>query len=85
MRRAPWRAPCLASAWSTSRPKGWSWRARRRGARRRGDILAYVDADCRVPLQWLERIERRFARHDAVVAVTGPYRFYDWDRDRPRC
>jgi glycosyltransferase involved in cell wall biosynthesis len=43
------------------------------------DILAYVDADCRAPLQWLERIERRFMRHDAAVAVTGPYRFYDWD------
>ena len=43
------------------------------------DILAYVDADCRVPLQWLERIERRFQGRDAVVAVTGPYRFYDWD------
>jgi len=42
------------------------------------DILAYVDADCRVPLQWLERLHRRFAR-DTVVAVTGPYRFYDWD------
>ena len=50
-----------------------------------GDILAYVDADCRVPLQWLERVERRFRRRAAVVAVTGPYRFYDWDftvRDR---
>jgi glycosyltransferase involved in cell wall biosynthesis len=44
-----------------------------------GDILAYVDADCRAPLQWLERVATRFA--DArVVAVTGPYRFYDWDR-----
>ena len=45
-----------------------------------GEILAYVDADCRAPLQWLERIERRFKRHAALVAVTGPYRFYDWDR-----
>jgi glycosyltransferase involved in cell wall biosynthesis len=45
----------------------------------RGEILAYVDADCRAPLQWLERIERRFERRPAVVAVTGPYRFYDWD------
>jgi glycosyltransferase involved in cell wall biosynthesis len=44
-----------------------------------GDVLAYVDADCRAPLQWLQRIERRFERHPAVVAVTGPYRFYDWD------
>ena len=44
-----------------------------------GDVLAYVDADCRAPLQWLERVERRFARAPAQVAVTGPYRFYDWD------
>ena len=44
-----------------------------------GHVLAYVDADCRAPLQWLERIERRFEHHPAVVAVTGPYRFYDWD------
>jgi glycosyltransferase involved in cell wall biosynthesis len=43
------------------------------------DILAYVDADCRAPLQWLERIERRLARRGEAVAVTGPYRFYDWD------
>jgi glycosyltransferase involved in cell wall biosynthesis len=41
-------------------------------------ILAYVDADCRVPFQWLERVEQRL-RARAVVAVTGPYRFYDWD------
>ena len=44
------------------------------------DILAYVDADCRVPLQWIERVEQRFARDPDLVAVTGPYRFYDWDR-----
>jgi glycosyltransferase involved in cell wall biosynthesis len=44
-----------------------------------GHVLAYVDADCRAPLQWLERIERRFERYPAIVAVTGPYRFYDWD------
>jgi glycosyltransferase involved in cell wall biosynthesis len=43
-----------------------------------GDVLTYIDADCRAPLQWLERMEQRF-RGDDVVAVTGPYRFYDWD------
>jgi glycosyltransferase involved in cell wall biosynthesis len=54
--------------------------ARERGRRAAtSDILAYVDADCRVPLQWLERIEHRFDRRAPVVAVTGPYRFYDWD------
>jgi glycosyltransferase involved in cell wall biosynthesis len=44
-----------------------------------GDVLAFVDADCRVPLQWTERIEHRLARRPSIVAVTGPYRFYDWD------
>ena len=44
-----------------------------------GDILAYIDADCRVPLLWMARVERRFLRHPSPVAVTGPYRFYDWD------
>ena len=43
------------------------------------DIVAYVDADCRVPLQWLERIEARFTKRPSIVAVTGPYRYYDWD------
>ena len=43
-----------------------------------GDILVYVDADCRAPFQWLERIERRFARRPDLIALSGPYRFYDW-------
>ncbi len=45
----------------------------------RGDVLAYLDADCRAPITWLERIEERFSSRPALVAVTGPYRFYDWD------
>jgi glycosyltransferase involved in cell wall biosynthesis len=44
-----------------------------------GDVLAYLDADCRAPVMWLERLERRFLRSPKSVAVTGPYRFYDWD------
>jgi glycosyltransferase involved in cell wall biosynthesis len=44
-----------------------------------GDLLVYLDADCRAPLTWLERVERRFLRDPAVVALSGPYRFYDWD------
>src|SRR5262249_6246780 len=43
------------------------------------DILAYVDADCPAPLRWLEFVEARFAAEEDLVAVTGPYRFYDWD------
>jgi len=43
------------------------------------DIVAYIDADCRVPITWLERVEAHFSKPHPPVAVTGPYRFYDWD------
>jgi glycosyltransferase involved in cell wall biosynthesis len=44
-----------------------------------GEVLVYLDADCRAPLMWLERIEARFAADPALLALSGPYRFYDWD------
>jgi glycosyltransferase involved in cell wall biosynthesis len=44
-----------------------------------GDILVYLDADCRAPLTWLERVEGRFLRHPNLIALSGPYRYYDWD------
>ena len=44
-----------------------------------GDILVYLDADCRAPLTWVERIERRFEQTPALIALSGPYRYYDWD------
>lgn len=43
------------------------------------EIVAYIDADCRSPITWLERVEARFRGRQAPIAVTGPYRFYDWD------
>jgi glycosyltransferase involved in cell wall biosynthesis len=42
------------------------------------DIIAYVDADCRAPITWLEHVEAQFSRRRGTVAVTGPYRYYDW-------
>jgi hypothetical protein len=36
-----------------------------------GDVLVYVDADCRAPLTWLERIERRFQRRSRLIALSG--------------
>src|SRR5690349_12852393 len=54
--------------------------ARETGRREtKADVLAYIDADCRAPITWLESVEARFASPTAPVAVTGPYRFYDWD------
>jgi glycosyltransferase involved in cell wall biosynthesis len=44
-----------------------------------GDILVYLDADCRAPLTWLERVEQRFLRTPGLIALSGPYRYYDWD------
>ena len=44
-----------------------------------GDVLVYLDADCRAPLMWLESIERHFLRHSQLIALSAPYRFYDWD------
>ena len=38
----------------------------------RGDILAYVDADCRPPIGWLESIERRFDERPAVIVLVAP-------------
>ena len=43
-----------------------------------GDVLVYLDADCRAPLTWLARIERHFLRDRRLLALSGPYRYYDW-------
>jgi glycosyltransferase involved in cell wall biosynthesis len=44
-----------------------------------GDVLLYIDADCRAPVSLVASMESRFLRSPGTVAVTGPYRFYDWD------
>ncbi len=54
--------------------------ARETGRREaRGNLLVYVDADCRAPLTWLDRIARHFERDADLIALSGPYRYYDWD------
>jgi glycosyltransferase involved in cell wall biosynthesis len=54
--------------------------ARERGRQEsRADLLVYVDADCRAPLTWLERIAERFEDDEELIALSGNYRFYDWD------
>jgi len=54
--------------------------ARERGRQAaRSQLLVYVDADCRAPLTWLEKVAARFDADDALIALSGNYRFYDWD------
>lgn len=57
-------------------------------ARQRGfkasqyEYLAFVDADCKVPIGWVSValntfFNKAFFRTDEIVAVSGPLRFYD--------
>lgn len=42
-----------------------------------GVLVANIDADTLVPPGWLDRVEAEFARDPALVAVSGPYDYYD--------
>jgi glycosyltransferase involved in cell wall biosynthesis len=54
--------------------------ARETGRREaRGNLLVYIDADCRAPLTWLARVAGHFERDPDLIALSGPYRYYDWD------
>jgi glycosyltransferase involved in cell wall biosynthesis len=54
--------------------------ARERGRlEARGNLLVYIDADCRAPLTWLARVAEHFERDADLIALSGPYRYYDWD------
>ena len=48
--------------------------ARQRGfLETKGDIIAYLDADTRMPAHWLEKIKASFEADQRLVAVSGPY------------
>ena len=41
-----------------------------------GELIANIDADCLPAADWLSEGVRRF-RHDGIVAVSGPYYYFD--------
>jgi glycosyltransferase involved in cell wall biosynthesis len=43
----------------------------------RGEILVSTDADVKLPSNWLNNIANYFNKHPEVVAIGGPYSFYD--------
>lgn len=48
-----------------------------------GNILAYIDADTRLPSGWLDVVEKTFAARADVVSLSGSARYFDapaWQR-----
>lgn len=53
-------------------------RARQKGLEAAsGDILAFIDADTRMPAGWLIKVLDAYARRVNLVCVSGPYRYFD--------
>lgn len=48
-----------------------------RGAREaKGTILCFTEADCEVPVTWVQTIAEYFATHPSVAAISGGYTFH---------
>lgn len=56
-------------------------RARARGlTEARGTILAYTDADTRMPLTWPARVQNAFINKKHIASISGPYTYYDMSK-----
>lgn len=42
-----------------------------------GDLIANVDADTMLPKGWIDRVTREFSANQNLVALSGPYHYYD--------
>jgi len=48
-----------------------------------GDLVAFIDADSRMPAGWCEKALQKFSDDPRLVALSGPYIYYDmslWQR-----
>ncbi len=53
-------------------------KARERGLREaKGDFLAYIDADTRMPKHWFDLALKTLKKHDGIVCLSGPYKYHD--------
>ena len=53
-------------------------KARQRGfMEAKGDLIAYIDADTRMPAGWADRALKEFARDPKMVCLSGPFHYYD--------
>jgi glycosyltransferase involved in cell wall biosynthesis len=52
--------------------------ARQRGLSTvRSDLIAFVDADTRLPAHWFPSVHREFSTQPELVSLSGPYVYYD--------
>lgn len=67
-----------------SEPRKGVMFAREKGWREsNGEIVAFIDADCRVVAGWIEQIESEFDKDKNLAVLSGPYVYYDiplWQR-----
>ena len=57
--------------------KGTGWAREKGRLEASGEILAFLDADCLPDPDWLSRGVKYFESNKDVVAVTGPYDYFD--------
>ncbi len=59
-------------------PRKGLTKARQRGlTEASGDIIAFIDADTKMPEKWIKKIKHLFEKDAETVCVSGPYIYYD--------
>lgn len=57
--------------------------ARQRGLMEaKGDLIAYLDADTRMPPEWAVIVKKEFTEHPEMVSLSGPFHYYDLPREK---
>ena len=52
--------------------------ARQRGfMEAKNELVAYIDADTRIPPDWAAIAEKEFTKNPKLVSLSGPFRYYD--------
>ncbi len=57
--------------------KGLTWARHAGYLAATGELIANIDADTRLPKGWLDRVFREFESNEKLVALSGPYIYYD--------
>ncbi len=43
----------------------------------KGDYVAFIDADTRLPAGWIDTVKKEFGKDPALVCLSGPFHYYD--------